>query len=116
MDIGVQSGAGTMYMWAAASATGDRGIWLPAHGSGGAKAVFSVNTNNAVTFNGDLNGNATTATKLGTATVGGANRGIYLNGGTATAVSWYYDWCTISGGNKANYPWHRFATCTTGAG
>ena len=65
---------------------------------------------------GALTGNADTATKLGTATVGGTNRGIYLNAGTATAVSWYYDSCSISGGNQAHYPWHRFATCTTGAG
>ena len=63
---------------------------------------------------GDISGNAATATKLGTATVGETNRGIYLNEGTATAVSWYYNSCSIGGGNTANYPWHRFATCTTG--
>ena len=63
-----------------------------------------------------ITGNAATASKLGTATVGGANRGIYLNAGTATAVSWYHNSCSINGGNTANYPWHRFATCTTGTG
>ena len=56
------------------------------------------------------------AAKLGTANVGGANRPIYLNAGTATAVSWYHNSCTITGGNTANYPWHRFAYCTTGTG
>lgn len=24
--------------------------------------------------------------------------------------------CTVNSGNKSNYPWHRFATCTTGTG
>ena len=60
--------------------------------------------------------NSTTASKLGSATVGSSVRGIYLNAGSPTAVSWYPNYCTINGGNKANYPWHRFATCTTGTG
>jgi hypothetical protein len=29
-----------MYMWAAAATNGARGIWLSAHGTGAAKAVF----------------------------------------------------------------------------
>lgn len=41
----------------------------------------------ANTFRGSLNGNADTATKLGTATVGGTAKPIYLNAGTATACS-----------------------------
>lgn len=49
-QIGVQSGAGQMYMWAHASTTGDRGIWVTAHGSGAAHAIFSVNTNNQTAF------------------------------------------------------------------
>ena len=68
------------------------------------------------TIDANLTGTADVASKLGTATVGGANRPIYLNAGTATAVSWYHNSCTISGGNQANYPWHRFAYCATGTG
>lgn len=49
-QIGVQGGAGQMYMQCHASTTGDRGIWIPAHGSGSAHAVFNVNTNNQVSF------------------------------------------------------------------
>lgn len=48
--------------------------------------------------------------------VGSANRGIYLNGTTFTPVSWYPSSCSINGGNTANFPWHRIATCTTGTG
>lgn len=62
IDMGVRSGAGQMYMWSAAATNGARGIWLPAHGSGTAHSVFTVDTNNNVTFYGTLSGNATSAT------------------------------------------------------
>ena len=39
-------------------------------------------------FEGDLNGNAATATKLGTSTVGGTTTPIYLNAGVPTALSY----------------------------
>ena len=39
------------------------------------------------TIAGSINGNAATATKLGTSTVGGANQPIYLNAGAATACN-----------------------------
>lgn len=41
----------------------------------------------APSFKGNLNGNASTASKLGTSTVGGTAKPIYLNAGTATALS-----------------------------
>lgn len=41
----------------------------------------------ANSFTGKLNGNANTASKLGTATVGGATKPMYLNGGTPAACS-----------------------------
>lgn len=41
----------------------------------------------ATTFHGALDGNAATATKLGTSTIGSSERGIYLNGGTPTALT-----------------------------
>lgn len=85
----------------------------------------------ATTFNGNLTGNVTgnvsgssssctgnaaTASKLGTATVGSANRPIYLNNGTATATTWYPNYCGINSSNTANYPWHRVATTNMGTG
>lgn len=39
------------------------------------------------TFSGSLSGNASTASKLGTSTIGSSVKPIYLNGGTATASS-----------------------------
>lgn len=56
--VRVDSGAGGMYMFSQASTTGSRGIYLPAHGTGSAKAAISVDTNNNVV----LNGSATSAT------------------------------------------------------
>lgn len=58
IDIGVRSGSGTMYMYATASTTGGRGIWVPAHGTGGGKSVFAVDTNNNCTFYGNCTGSA----------------------------------------------------------
>ena len=42
----------------------------------------------ANSFTGKLNGNANTASKLGTATVGGATKPMYLNGGTPTECTY----------------------------
>lgn len=57
------------------------------------------------------------AKALGAAQLGSATRGIYLTStGEPAVVGWYPVYCTIDGGNKANYPWHRFATCTTTTG
>lgn len=55
----------------------------------------------ATTFTGALSGNATTATtatKLGSSTVGGTAKPIYLNSGTATAIS-----ATVGSGTKPVY-------------
>lgn len=49
--------------------------------------VTGTTTSNG-NFVGNLTGNATTATKLGTATVGGTTTPIYLNAGTPTALSY----------------------------
>lgn len=56
--VSVSSNAGEIKMFANAGGSATRGLWLPAHGTGSAKAAISVDTNNNVT----LNGNATTAT------------------------------------------------------
>ena len=55
----------------------------------------------ATTFKGALSGNAstaTTATKLGTATVGSTSKPVYLNAGTVTALS-----TTVGGASKPIY-------------
>ena len=53
-QVGVQSGAGQLYLWSAASATGVRGLWSPAHGSGVAQYVVQVDNNNIITHHGGL--------------------------------------------------------------
>lgn len=50
-------------------------------------AIFPANVK-ATNFIGTLQGNAATASKLGTATVGGATKPMYLNGGTPTACTY----------------------------
>lgn len=49
-------------------------------------AIFPANVT-ATNFIGALQGNANSASKLGTATVGGVTKPIYLNGGTPTACT-----------------------------
>jgi len=56
------------------------------------------------------------ASKLGTTTVGSECRGIYLNNGTPTALTWYHNYVTVNSGNTNHYPWHRVATTNLGTG
>ncbi len=49
-QVGVQSGAGQLYMWSHAATTGSRGLYSPAHGSGSARALVMIDTNNRVYF------------------------------------------------------------------
>ena len=65
-QVGVNSAAGIMYMFSQGSASGSRGIWLPAHGTGAAKAVLTVDTNNNVAFNGNASSATTSTTKAAT--------------------------------------------------
>ena len=55
--IGVRAGAGTLYMYSQASTTGNRGLYIPPHGSGPAKVFISIDANNSVSFDGSFNGN-----------------------------------------------------------
>lgn len=58
-QIGVQAGAGQLYIFAQAATGNSRGLYAPAHGTGGAKSIISVDTNNNVTISGkyaDVNG------------------------------------------------------------
>ncbi len=66
-----------------------------------------------------LRGDATWAipTQLGTADVGSAKQGIYLDGGIPKALSsFYFNHCYIDSQGQNNYPWHRFAKMTLKAG
>lgn len=56
---------------------GNYNNYAPTKTGGGASGTWGIS----------ITGNAATATKLGTATVGGTAKGIYLNGGTPTAMS-----------------------------
>lgn len=58
-QIGVQSGSGQIYMYAQAATSAGRGIYIPAHGSGAAKAVVHIDTNNRVYFADSYNGTGT---------------------------------------------------------
>ena len=76
---------------------------------------FSITSTTAI--DASISGNAATAataTKLGTATIGSSVCGIYLNSGTATALSWYPNYVSLASGNKSNFPWHRIATTNLG--
>lgn len=63
-QIVCQSGAGGIYMYSQAATSGSRGLYLPAHGSGAAKGIITVDTNNNATFTGAFSGNASTATRI----------------------------------------------------
>ena len=58
-QVGAQAGAGQIYIYSQASTSGGRGLYIPAHGTGAAKTIISVDSNNNVTINGkyaDVNG------------------------------------------------------------
>lgn len=49
VDCGVNSSAGSLYLYSSPT-SGNRGIWINAHGTGAAKNIIRVDTNNNVTF------------------------------------------------------------------
>ena len=54
MDLIVNGGAGGIYVYSAASSTGNRGIWLSAHGTASdGRIIVLADTNNKTTFSGD---------------------------------------------------------------
>lgn len=90
-EVGVASGAGDIYMFSQKTTSGARGIYLPAHGTGAAKYVIQVDTNNNITFYGSLSGTATKANGLadGSNTMTSA----YNKAGLAYAdYSWLAGW------------------------
>lgn len=67
--VQVNSGAGTLSLYSSAATAGDRGIWLPPHGSDTAGSyVFITNKDNNTTFYGSLAGNAASATTASNST------------------------------------------------
>lgn len=89
--VGVASGAGDIYMFSQAATSGARGIYLSAHGTGAAKYVVWVDTNNNIQFQGSLSGNAATASGL----VDGSNTmtSAYNKAGLAYAnYTWLAGW------------------------
>ena len=47
-SLNIYSGAGRVQLYSGAATNGNRGLWFGAHGTGGAKSVITVNTNNNV--------------------------------------------------------------------
>ena len=95
-QLGVQSGAGRIYMWSGAATNANRGIYIEAHGTGAAKAAMIVDTNNNVTFNGTLSGNATSATSATYLKDRTNSTTTYTNYGASglagSAISWLACW------------------------
>lgn len=75
------------------------------------EVALSNNTIVASTFIGSLAGNASTASKLGTTTVGSASRPIYLNNGSPTACTW-----TTSSIGTSTDPYYLMASSSTTGG
>lgn len=54
MDLIVNNKAGAIYLYAAATSTGNRGLWVSAHGtSASGRTIVQVDANNKTTFSGD---------------------------------------------------------------
>lgn len=64
------------------------GYWNGSSFVSSGKWFVQRNQSGTITLNGDCTGNAATASKLGTATVGEARRPIYLNGGSPTVANY----------------------------
>ena len=54
-QVSLTSAAGQIYMYSQGASTGNRGLYAPAHGTGAAISVITVNTNNQPTYSGYLN-------------------------------------------------------------
>lgn len=79
-------------------------------------AITADNKVKATTFVGALSGNATSASKLKSAqtitVTGDLSGSVSFDGSEAKSFSVYNYNCSVNGGNKANYPYHRFAYVT----
>jgi len=73
-QVGVQSGAGQLYLYSSGTAANSRGLYAPAHGTGSAKTVISVDTNNGITYYGK------------TVSINGTKRELQIRYGAFTAA------------------------------
>lgn len=98
-DVGVRSGAGNIYLYSTASATGNRGLYTNAHGTGSNKAIIQVDTNNNITYaSGTVSGLLNVNNLGNTVTIGSQNN----------------SWCHIY--NSANVPFIFNKTVATTSG
>ena len=84
-QVGCQSGAGQIYLWSHAATSGSRGLYVPAHGTGGATAVINVNTNNYVEFSGHIISPDASVSYIAGAQ--GSNAGLYAK--KSSGSRWY---------------------------
>ena len=91
-QVGVKSINGDFYMFAQGSSGSGRGIYVGPHGNGGGKALIYVDTDNNVTFEGTLNGNASTASFATSANYLGWYDGAYTNPGLSGGSLSYYSY------------------------
>lgn len=64
-QVKVQSGAGAMYLSSQAATNGERGLCVPAHGSGTAYSIVAVDTNNVSKINANYIGVRNTSATTG---------------------------------------------------
>lgn len=84
-QAGCQSGAGQIYLWSAAATNGARGLYVPAHGTGSAKAIINVDTNNYIEFNGHVISPDAAVSYIAGAK--GSNAGLYAK--KSSGARWY---------------------------
>lgn len=96
-QIVCRSSAGTLYLYSQNGQGNNRGLYCPAHGSGGAISVLSINTNNQPTYSGYL------------------SRETYQ---PTTAASWGIPFCSRYNRNELSINgslWYHFRAGTTSA-
>lgn len=92
-DLIVNGPAGSIYLYSASSSSGNRGLWVPAHGTGSDHNLIAINTNNESTFVswGSSGGYFTKDKSLTINTVPSSNRyGLGYNMQDSTGSSFAY--------------------------
>lgn len=102
-QLGVRSGAGQFYLYSQASATGNRGIYLQAHGTGLARGLLTVDTNNSTTFTGEAFVIRQTSSSTAQFTIG------YNHNYSTTRVTRTSGWSIA---NQYHRQWGRFCQLT----
>lgn len=108
-QLGVRSAGGSIYLWSSSSTTGDRGLYVPSHGTGSAKDIIRINTNNVVTYAGGTFNDSISFTNSGTAFRGinygtmGDNDQWRIGGAATAANAGYMELATADDGNEPIY-------------